>query len=290
MCYKKHISDMGRVISIANQKGGVGKTTTAVNLAASLAAAEQKTLLMDCDPQANSTSGIGLSKEDIPFHIYHVLIREKILQDVIAHPDGIAFLDAVPSSRELIGAEIELVDMDGREFLLKEALRDVLGLYDYILIDCPPSLGLLTINALTASDAVIVPLQCEYYALEGLGEILHTIDLVRGSLNPGLVLEGILLTMFDGRNKLSSQVAEEARRHFGDRVFRTVVPRSVRLSEAPSHGEPVIFYDIGSKGAQSYLALAREILERTSRDSGRASAEKLMSWRPAKRASGAGSA
>lgn len=250
---------MGRVISIANQKGGVGKTTTAVNLAASLAAAERKTLLVDMDPQANATSGLGIQPEDLESNVYRVLIGGESLEKAI-QSTVMKYLDLVPSHVDLLGAEIELVGALSRETILARATRKIRDQYDFILIDCPPSLGLLTLNALTAADTVLVPLQCEYYALEGLSKLLSTIKLVKGALNPELVIEGILLTMFDARNNLSHQVAEEARRYFPGKVFRTVIHRNVRLSEAPSHGKPALAYDISSPGAQGYLELARELL------------------------------
>lgn len=250
---------MGRVISIANQKGGVGKTTTAVNLSASLAAAEKKVLLVDFDPQGNATSGLGIGKGEAGLTIYHVLIGKRRIRDVI-RDTMMPYLKLIPSNADLIGAEIELVDMEGREFRLKEAVKDVVDHYDYIFIDCPPSLGLLTINALVASDSVIIPLQCEYYALEGIGQLLKTLRMVRQALNPFLSIEGILLTMFDPRTSISHEVEREVRGHFDKKVFKTVIPRNVRLSEAPSFGKPVLLYDIRSKGAYSYLQLAREFL------------------------------
>jgi chromosome partitioning protein len=250
---------MARVICIANQKGGVGKTTTAVNLSASIAVAEKKVLLIDIDPQGNSTSGVGLSKATPNGTIYHALLQGSGLKEMI-QKTSLSYLDIVISNTDLIGAEVELIQEKDRERKLDRLIKEVEADYDYIFIDCPPSLGLLTINSLTAAHSVIIPLQCEYYAMEGLGQLLKTIRLIKQSFNPKLEIEGILLTMFDGRNNLSHQVAHEVKRHFKDKVFKTIIPRNVRLSEAPSHGKPVLLYDIHSKGAESYLNLAREIV------------------------------
>ena len=234
-----------RVFAIANQKGGVGKTTTAVNLAASFAVSERSTLLIDLDPQANATSAFGISTPER--HVYDALLGDCVMKEVTL-PTELAFLQIVPSGRDLVGAEIELVPVVDRERRLSLALAEVRDRYELVLIDCPPSLGLLTLNALTAADALIVPLQCEYYALEGLARLMETVDLVRASLNPALSLEGIVGTMVDVRNSLGKQVLSEVRAHFGDRVFQTVIPRNVRLSEAPSHGQPILLYDVQSKG------------------------------------------
>jgi len=250
---------MARVICIANQKGGVGKTTTAVNLSASIAVAEKKVLLIDIDPQGNSTSGVGLSKESPNGTIYHALLQGSGLKEMI-QKTSLAYLDIVISNTDLIGAEVELIQEKDRERKLDSLIKEVEADYDYILIDCPPSLGLLTINSLTAAHSVIIPLQCEYYAMEGLGQLLKTIRLIKQAFNPKLEIEGILLTMFDSRNNLSHQVAHEVKRHFKDKVFKTIIPRNVRLSEAPSHGKPILLYDIHSKGAESYLNLAEEIM------------------------------
>ncbi len=251
---------MRKTICIANQKGGVGKTTTAINLAASLAAAEKRTLLIDCDPQGNASSGVGIDRADIrEKNLYHALIGDIPLADVI-RKTVIPTLDVAPSNQDLIGVEIEFIAIEDREKKLRSALRNMDRPYDYVLIDCPPSLGLLTINSLVAADDVIVPLQCEYFAMEGLGHLMNTIRLVKARLNPTLSLSGILLTMFDTRNRLSHMVAEDVKKHFGDTVFKTVIQRNVRLSESPSHGLPIMLYDIKSRGAVAYMELAKEIL------------------------------
>jgi len=252
---------MGKVIAIANQKGGVGKTTTAINLAASLAATEYSTLLLDIDPQANCTSGIGLEAEEIDASIYEVLIGEVPAAEAVVTTE-MPFLDMLPSHINLVGAEIEMIDEMKREKILSNALPQIRRKYDFVVIDCPPSLGLLTLNSLTAANSVLIPVQAEYFALEGLGQLLNTIKIVRQHLNPDLEIEGVLLTMFDTRLNLSNQVAQEVRRYFGDKVFETIVQRNVRLSEAPSFGKPAILYEASSKGAKNYMALAREILEK----------------------------
>lgn len=252
---------MAQVVCIANQKGGVGKTTTAVNLSASLAVAEKKTLLIDIDPQGNATSGCGAQREEASQSIYQALIDQVPLKDLLRDTE-LNFLKIIPSNIDLIGAEIELVPFPDRELRLKNALKEIKREFDFLIIDCPPSLGLLTVNSLTAADSVLIPLQCEYYPMEGLSQLLKTIDLIKIRLNPELKIQGILLTMFDKRNNISHQVSEEVRKHFGSLVFNTVIPRNVRLSESPSFGKPIILYDAGSRGAESYLDLAKEILSR----------------------------
>ena len=251
---------MTRIVALANQKGGVGKTTTAINLGASLAACERRVLLIDLDPQANATSGIGLSKTDVQ-SMYPVILDGLPLRSII-RPTELATLHVAPSSVDLVGAEVELGTAENREFRLRAAIEDIAPEYDYILIDSPPSLGLLTVNGLAAADSVLVPMQCEYFAMEGVSQLLNTIERVRGSLNAHLEVEGIALTMYDDRVNLSRQVADEVRRHFGEKVYRTVIPRNVRLGEAPSFGKPIILYDIRSRGSEAYLSLAREFLQR----------------------------
>ncbi|MCX7919705.1 MAG: AAA family ATPase [bacterium] len=252
---------MNRIITIANQKGGVGKTTTAVNLAACLAAAGKKTLLIDLDPQANATSGLGLDKRLIAKSIYDGIINSTPIDQILVHT-FVPLLDLLPANDQLNGAQVELVEIENREFLLQQAINSIKNSYDYILIDTPPSLGLLTVNALVAGNKILIPLQCEYYALEGFAKLLETIELVKSSLNPELAILGIILTMYDSRTNLSSQVADEVRQHFGDRVFKTVIPRSIRLSEAPGFGKPIIFYDFRSSGAEAYIKLTQEVIER----------------------------
>jgi chromosome partitioning protein len=251
---------MSRVIAIANQKGGVGKTTTAINLGAGLAVAERRTLVVDMDPQGNATSGLGIVQAELETSVYDVLVDGAPIRDAVLRKVHFPFMDVLPASRDLVGAEVELVDRDAREMVLRDALRDVRDDYEYVLVDCPPSLGLLTLNTLTAADAVLIPIQCEFYALEGLSQLLNTVRLVQQNLNPGLQVEGVLLTMFDQRLNLSRQVAEEAKEYFGNRVFRSVIPRNVRLAEAPSFGKPIVLYDVLSAGSQSYLALAKEMI------------------------------
>ena len=250
---------MVKVIAIANQKGGVGKTTTAVNLAACLAQKGRKVLMLDEDPQGNATSGLGFDKRDIKKCVYDTLINDVPMKDVLLHSDY-ENLDIIPATIQLAGAEIELVSLMNREGRLKNALERVKHDYDYVLIDCPPSLGLLTINALTAANSVLVPIQCEFYALEGVSQLMNTIKLVQRNLNPALKLEGVLMTMFDQRTNLSSDVVGEVRKYFNTKMYNTIIPRNVRLSEAPSHGQPVIVYDPKSKGAQVYSELAQEVL------------------------------
>ena len=252
---------MGKVISIANQKGGVGKTTTAINLAASLAAIEHPTLIIDIDPQSNSTSGLGIDSKTVSNSIYEIMIGSTEIGDTIRQTE-LDFLDLVPAHINLVGAEIEMIDRDERERILKKAIDDARKRYDFVIIDCPPSLGLLTINALTASDSIVIPVQCEYFALEGLGQLLNTIKIVRQHLNPELDIEGVLLTMYDTRTRLSNQVADEVKRYFDDRVFKSVISRNVRLAEAPSFGKPALLYDSMSVGAKNYLSLAREIIKK----------------------------
>ena len=254
---------MTKIISIANQKGGVGKTTTAINLSSLIAAAEKKTLLIDIDPQANSSSGLSITNYNPS--VYEVLIGNEDIHDVIID-SYMPFLDILPSNINLVGAEIEMVDIEGRENLLHNALQSINGKYNYIIIDCPPSLGLLTLNSLTASDSVLIPVQCEYFALEGLGQLLNTINIVRKHYNTRLAIEGVLLTMFDTRLNLSHQVAEEVRKYFGDKVYQTVINRNVRISESPSYGKPIIHYDAISTGAKNYMALTNELLERNSKE------------------------
>ncbi|WP_405098123.1 ParA family protein [Oceanobacillus sp. FSL H7-0719] len=250
---------MGKILSIANQKGGVGKTTTSVNLSAGLASMGNKVLLIDTDPQGNATSGVGINKADVSNCIYNVLVEDVPAEDVVVSTE-VVNLDIIPATIQLAGAEIELVQIMSRELRLSKALEKLGETYDYIIIDCPPSLGLLTLNALTASDSVIIPVQCEYYALEGLSQLLNTIRLVQKHLNKQLMIEGVLLTMLDARTNLGLEVVEEVKKYFQEKVYKSIIPRNIRLSEAPSHGQPIIVYDPRSKGAEVYLELAKEVM------------------------------
>ena len=256
---------MGKIISIANQKGGVGKTTTAINLAASFAALELKTLLVDADPQANSTSGLGYDPRTIEKSVYECMMNDCTAKDAILNT-SVEYLDLLPSHMDLVGAEVEMINITGREERMKTALNAVRDQYDFILIDCSPSLGLITVNSLTASDSVIIPVQCEYFALEGLGKLLNTIKIIQQRLNTAMQIEGILLTMYDLRIRLSNQVVDEVKTHFPNMVFETIIPRNIKLSEAPSYGLPVIAHDAESKGSISYLNLAREIVEKNKKN------------------------
>src|SRR5687767_1274128 len=264
---------MSRVIAIVNQKGGVGKTTTAINLGASFAVAELKTLIIDMDPQGNATSGLGVDRSSIGHSMYDVLVDRKPLESAIVSGLHFPLLDLAPSDVDLVGAEVQLVDQQEREKRLRKALDSVREKYDFILVDCPPSLGLLTLNTLAAADSVLIPIQCEFYALQGLTQLLNTVTLVQQNLNPRLQIEGVLLTMYDQRLNLSRQVADEAKEYFGDRVYTATIPRNVRLAEAPSFGKPIVLYDIVSQGAQSYLALAKELIARKVGDGRKAGGE-----------------
>ena len=252
---------MGKIIAIANQKGGVGKTTTAINLAASLAVLEKKTLLLDADPQANSSSGLGIDPRDVKLSIYECMVDGGNIHDAIVQND-LKYLSVLPSHIDLVGAEVEMVNIDHREERMREALKNIKDEYDFIIIDCSPSLGLITINSLTAADSLIIPVQCEYFALEGLGKLLNTIKIIQTRLNPQLEIEGILLTLYDSRTSLGNQVVEEVRKHFKNISFKTIIPRNVKLSESPSFGLPVIVHDAESKGSIAYLNLAHEILDK----------------------------
>jgi chromosome partitioning protein len=250
---------LGRIIAIANQKGGVGKTTTAINLSASLALSEQSTLLIDCDPQGNTTAGIGFPKDPGRRTLYNALILKEPLESIILKTQ-IEGLDLIPADKNLVGAEVELVGAENREFQLKELIQQVKDKYEFLVMDCPPALGLLTLNALSAADSVLIPIQCEYLALEGVSELLDTLTRIRKTLNPDLAIEGVVLTMYDERTTLSKQVASDLRGFFGTQIFESVIPRNVRLAEAPSHGKPIHFYDIHSRGAEAYINLAKEVI------------------------------
>jgi chromosome partitioning protein len=259
---------MARTIAIANQKGGVGKTTTAVNLAASLAIAERRTLLVDADPQGNATSGVGLPKDPNRPSLYDALVEGRSVRDVVQRDSDLPFLHVLPATQDLVGAELELVNVAGRESRLREVLAPALDDYDYVIVDCPPSLGLITLNVLSAAHGVVIPIQCEYYALEGISQLLNTIRLVQQNFNPDLAIDGVLLTMYDSRLNLCRQVAKDAKEYFGPKVFGTVIPRNVRLAEAPSFGKPILMYDVQSIGAKSYLSVAQELMRRSEQAGG----------------------
>ena len=262
---------MARIVAIANQKGGVGKTTTAVNLAASLAIAERRTLLVDADPQGNATSGVGVAKDPSRPSLYDLLVEGRGVHEVIQQDAELPYLSILPATQDLVGAELELVNVENRETRLRSALAPALAAFDYIIVDCPPSLGLITLNVLTAAHGVIIPIQCEYYALEGISQLLNTVRLVQQNFNPDLAIDGVLLTMYDSRLNLCRQVAKDAKEYFGPKVFTTVIPRNVRLAEAPSFGKPILMYDVQSVGAKGYLSVAQELLKRV--ESGELSAE-----------------